>query len=337
MRKFLLVALAFSLLVFGVFLYLSYAENNSHGSRRDNQRFSVNQGDNVFALSKRLEEAHIISLQYVFMWHLARIGKTHSLVAGTYDLSGDLTPTEIAFAITEGKVVSRDIKVTFPEGWNSKKMSARLTANGLPGEVFLALVQKPKSEWKQKYDFLLDAPENASLEGFLFPDTYLFDKEASAEIIIEKMLTNFGKKFDASLRAPVIEEKKSIYKTVTLASIVENEVKSMEDRKKVADLFLRRIATGQALQSCATLQYILGVDKKQYSFDETRTVSPYNTYINTGLPPGPIGNPGLVSLSATLSPQSNQYVYFLSDPKTGKTIFSVTYDEHVKNKNLYGL
>lgn len=337
MRKFLLVALGFSVLTLVMFFHLSYGETNSHGMRKDAVRFEVNQGENVFSLSKRLEDERLISSRFTMMWHLARIGKTHALVAGTYDLNGNLSVTEIAFMITLGRVISRDIKITFPEGWNSKKMSERLTANGLPGAEFLLLVKNPKPDWKNQFDFLSDAPKNASLEGFLFPDTYFFVPEASAEMIIEKLLTNFGKKFDTSLRQSAKEQKHSIFETVTLASIVENEVKSMEDRKIVADIFLRRLATGQALQSCATLQYILGVDKTQYSYNETRTPSPYNTYINTGLPFGPIGNPGLVSLQATLTPQSNNYFYFLSDPKTGKTIFSVTYEEHVKNKNLYGL
>jgi len=336
-RIFLIIALTLSLLTVGAFFYLSYAEGHSYGVRKDNQRFEVNQGENVFSLSERLESSGLIASRFTFMWHLARTEKTRSLVAGTYSLNGSLTVTEITFMITEGKVISRDIKVTFPEGWNSKKMSARLTANDLPGADFLALVQKPKPEWRQKYDFFADAPADTSLEGFLFPDTYFFDPEASAEVIIEKMLVNFGKKFDVPLRQSAIRQKHSIYETVTLASIIENEVKSMEDRKRVADIFLRRISVGQALQSCATLQYILGVDRTQYSFDETRTPSPYNTYINTGFPPGPIGNPGLVSFQATLAPESNPYFYFLSDPKTGKTIFSVTYDEHVNNKNLYGL
>lgn len=337
MRTFLLFSLTLSLLALGVFFTLSYAEDNSHGSRRDTQRFIVNEGDNVLTLSEHLEDANIIASRYVLMWHLARIGKTHDLVAGTYGLSGDLTVTGIAFMITEGQVISRDVKITFPEGWNSKKMAERLTANGLPGADFLALVQEPKLEWRQTFDFLADAPTDASLEGFLFPDTYLFDRESSAEIIIEKMLTNFDKKLDVSLRAIVKAENKTLYETVTLASIVENEVKSVADRKMVADLFLRRLSIGQALQSDATLQYILGVDKIQHSFEETRTQSPYNTYINPGLPPGPIGNPGLVSLRATINPEKNSYFYFLNDTKTGETIFSVTFEEHVRNKGLHGL
>jgi UPF0755 protein len=248
-----------------------------------------------------------------------------------------LTIREIAFMITEGKVAPHDVRVTFPEGWGSKKMAQRLTANGLPGAEFLSLVQSPKPAWKAQFDFLADAPQSATLEGFLFPDTYFFDPQSSADVIVEKMLNNFGKKFDAPIRAKVAEQKRSVYETVTLSSIVENEVKSFEDRKIVADIFLRRLGIGQALQSCATLQYILGVDRTQYSYAETQTPSPYNTYINKGLPPGPIGNPGLISLQAVLSPQGNTYFYFLSDPKTGNTIFSTTYEDHLKNKKLYGL
>ncbi|MDP3957258.1 MAG: endolytic transglycosylase MltG [bacterium] len=337
MRTFLFIALLLSLLTFGGFFYLSYAAQHSHGVSRQVQRFEVKQGENIFSLAERLEAAGLISSRYVFMWHLVREQKTHNLVAGTYGLSGNLSVADMALMITEGKTIPRDVRVTFPEGWNSKKMAERLTANGLPGADFLALVQKPQPELRKQFDFLSDMPAGASLEGFLFPDTYFFDPQTSAETIIDKMLTNFGKKFDASLRTAVQEQKKSLYATVTLASIVENEVKTEVDRKMVVDIFLRRLAIGQALQSCATLQYVLGVDRVQYSYAETQTPSPYNTYINPGLPPGPISNPGLVSLRATLTPLANPYFYFLNDPETGEIIFSVTYEEHLKNKNLHGL
>lgn len=337
MRLFLLIAVTLTVLTVGTFFYLSYAAERSHGITRQEVRFEVEPGENVYDLSQRLESRGLIASRYAFLLYVARQGKANTLVAGTYSLSGDLTIAEITYMVTEGKTVSRDTRITFPEGWNSKKMAERLTANNLPGKEFLVLVQNPKAEWLQKYDFLNGLPAQVSLEGFLFPDTYFFDPEASAEAIIEKMLANFGRKIDASYRAAVKDQKRTLFDTVTLASIVENEVRSAEDRKVVADIFLRRLAIGQALQSCATLQYILGVDRVQYSYEETQTPSPYNTYINPGLPPGPIGNPGLLSLQATLSPQSNPYFYFLSDPETGKTIFSVTYDEHLKNKNLYGL
>ena len=337
MRTFLFIALLLSLLTFGGFFYLSYSASHFHGISRQIQRFEVRQGENMFSLAERLEAAGLISSRYVFLWHLVREQKTRDLVAGAYSLSGNLSVAEIAFMITEGKTVPRDVRITFPEGWGSKKMAQRLTANGLPGADFLMLVQKPQPELRKQFDFLSDMPAGASLEGFLFPDTYFFDPQTSAEAIVEKMLTNFGKKFDVVLRTAAEKQKRSLFATVTLASIVENEVKTETDRKMVADIFLRRLAVGQALESCATLQYILGVDRVQYSYAETQTPSPYNTYINSGLPPGPIGNPGLMTLNATISPQANSYFYFLNDPKTGETIFSVTYEEHLKNKSSHGL
>lgn len=337
MRTLLIIALTLSMLTMGVFFYLSYQAEHSYGADKQIQSFEVKQGENVFSLSSRLETAGLITSRYAFMWYVAREQKVHSLVAGLYGLSGNLSVADMVLMITEGKVISRDIRITFPEGFTSKKMAERLIANGLPGADFLKLVQKPPAELRQQFDFLSGIPKDASLEGFLFPDTYFFDPQASAETIVEKMLTNFGKKFDASLQTAIGEQKRSLYDVVTLASIVENEVKTETDRKMVVDIFLKRLAIGQALESCATLQYVLGVDKTQYSYAETRTQSPYNTYINTGLPPSPIGNPGIVSLEATLAPTTNPYYYFLNDPKTEQTIFSVTYEEHLKNKNLYGL
>ncbi|MDO8565690.1 MAG: endolytic transglycosylase MltG [Candidatus Moranbacteria bacterium] len=337
MRIFLFIALLFSTLTFGGFFYLSYAAQHASGGNSQVQRFEVKQGEGMFSLGERLEAAGLISSRYVFLWHLVRVEKTHNLVAGTYSLSGEMSVAGIALVITEGKTVSRDVRITFPEGWNSKKMAERLTANGLPGASFLRLVEKPQPELRNQFDFLSALPIGATLEGFLFPDTYFFDPQTSAEAIVEKMLTNFGKKFDSALRMAAEKQKRSLFATVTLASIVENEVKTETDRKIVADIFSRRLAIGQALQSCATLQYILGVDRVQYSYAETQTPSPYNTYINPGLPPGPIGNPGLMTLNATISPQANPYFYFLNDPKTGETIFSITYEEHLKNKSLHGL
>lgn len=337
MRIFLLVALFLTILTVGGFLILSYVSDHTNGVSKQVMRFEVGQGENVFSVADRLKATGLISSKYVFLWHIAQERKVHSLVSGVYSLSGNLTISEISLLITEGKTIPSDVRITFPEGWNSKKMAERLTMNGLPGADFLALVQKPSSELKQRFDFLSGVPKDTSLEGFLFPDTYFFDPKTSADVIVEKMLLNFSKKFDATLRTATESQKRSLYETVTLASIVENEVRSDVDRKMVADIFSRRLAIGQPLQSCATLQYILGVDRVQYSYAETQIPSPYNTYINKGLPPGPIGNPGIVSLRATLFPQNNPYFYFLSDPNTGETIFSITYEEHLKNKALHGL
>jgi UPF0755 protein len=118
---------------------------------------------------------------------------------------------------------------------------------------------------------------------------------------------------------------------------VEKEVRSEEDMKTVAGIFWKRVKDEYLLQSCATLAYILGEDKTQYSYEDTQINSVYNTYLNPGLPPGPVSNPGLNAIQASINPEENDYYYFLSDPKTGKTIFSKTLEEHNLNKVRYGL
>jgi UPF0755 protein len=120
-----------------------------------------------------------------------------------------------------------------------------------------------------------------------------------------------------------------------MASIIEKEVRSTSDMKIVSGIFWNRIKNGQALQSCATLAYVLGVNKAQYSLEDTKVDSLYNTYKYRGLPPGPIANPGLDAITAAIYPESTNYNYFLSDPATGKTIYSKTLDEHNANKYKY--
>ena len=341
MRRFLIIAAVLSIITFGGFLYLSSVAQYSHGTAVAEQRFEVRQGEHIFALSERLENAGLIASRYAFIWHIIREGKTKNLVIGTYGLSGNLTPTDIAFLITEGKTMSRDTKITFPEGWTLKKMAERLTANGLPGKEFLTQAQQPLQEWRTKFDFLATLPIGASLEGYVFPDTYFFAPEATAEDIITVLLTNFEKKWERIVRqsdeSDGAFDPKRLHAVVTLASIIEEEGRTKEERDMISDIFRKRIALGQPLQSDATINYILGTTRLQPTLKDLEKVSPYNTYRNKGLPPGPISNPGLVSLQAALFPKSNPYYYFLVDINTGETFYATTFEEHVKNRSLHGL
>jgi UPF0755 protein len=186
-----------------------------------------------------------------------------------------------------------------------------------------------------KPDFLKDAPADADLEGFLFPDTYRVFKNATAEDIVQKLLDNFNDKLTLDLRTDIAKQGKSIFDVITMASIIEKEVKSPEDMKIVSGIFWQRTGDSYPLESCATLAYILGVNKKQYTYEDTKINSPYNTYQNAGLPPGPICNPGLAAIQAAIYPQTTDYHYFLTRPDTGATIFSKTYQEHLRNKAKY--
>lgn len=239
-----------------------------------------------------------------------------------------------------------DRTVTIIEGWNSRQIAEKLADSqlGFSTNDFLKIVGQPKknyqslpaSQWpvdfSDKYIFLQDKPKQVGLEGYLFADTYRFRPSSSPEEVIIKMLDNFDRQLNTKMRQDIEQQGKTIYQIITMASLLEKEVKTEQDMKMVADIFWRRIKNGQRLESCATLAYILEQNKPQYSFEETRIDSPYNTYINSGLPPGPIGSPSLKAIKSAIYPTSNDYNFFLSRPDSGETIFSRDFEEHKTNK-----
>ena len=165
-----------------------------------------------------------------------------------------------------------------------------------------------------------------SKEGFLFPDTYLVDYGASLDEIISQIESNFDSKLDPYLEA-IQEKGLSLEEIITMASLIEKEVQTKEDKEMVSGIFWKRVKAGVPLQSCASIAYIKGVPQWRYSFEDTRIESPYNTYLYYGLPPGPISNPGLDSIEAAIYPKDSLYWYYLSTLE-GETIYSRTLDEH---------
>jgi UPF0755 protein len=308
----------------------------SHGTGNVAQAFEIKSGERTKDISKRLEESGFIKNDLYFNYYVWKTNSKGKILAGKYELRGSMTIPEIVQVLSIGEVVSNEVKVTFPEGINVKSMAEVLKSKGFNAEDFLS-----KSNCgcgvKTDYKFLEGKPQGVSLEGFLFPDTYIFYKDATAVSVINRMLLNFDEKLNSDMRLEIEKRGKSIFEIVTMASILEKEVKSPEDMKIASGIFWDRIEAGMPLQSCATIAYVLGKEKKQYSFDDTRTPSPYNTYLNKGLPPGPIDNPGINALQAAIYPAKTDYIYFLTDPETGETIFSKTIEEHNANKVKYGL
>ncbi len=341
MRTTLFIAVIFSLFVVGLFAFGLYATEHFTGSVSGTQRFTVAPNENALALGERLEKSGIIFSRYTFLWYLVREEKTRKIIAGEYLLSGSLTTPEVALVVTSGKTVSSDIKVTFPEGWTMANMAERLTANNLPGKEFLTLAENPLQEWRAKFYFLESLPAQASLEGYLFPDTYQFAPDVTAETIISLMLNTFEKKlsnisgFGGETNGTF--DPKLLHGFVTMASIIEEEGRTKDERDMISDVFWKRIAIGQALQSDATVNYVHGTSNLQPTFKDIESNSPYNTYKNVGLPPGPISNPSLMSIQAAIYPKKNPYFYFLVSAKTKETVYSVTFEEHVRNRSLHGL
>jgi len=176
-------------------------------------------------------------------------------------------------------------------------------------------------------DYLEVEELSSDLEGYLFPDTYEISPEDGTEEIINKMLDNFDKKLSLKLREEIASQEKTVHEIVIMASLIEKEVRTLEDKKIVSGILWKRIEVGMPLQVDATITYITGRKSTEILKQELEIDSPYNTYKYKGLPFGPICNPGLESILAAVYPESSEYWFYLSTPE-GETIFSKTLKKH---------
>lgn len=318
--------IAIGLIILFLTSFALYMRHYMYSPNKNNveTEFTIQKGENVKVIAKTLQDKKLIKNDLPFLIYLKYKGISGRLIAGEYRFDPKLTPMEIVDIITSGRIASQ--KITIPEGWTSVQIAEYLAKKEIvTKENFLKATKE-----KYDYDFLSDKPSGTDLEGYLFPDTYQISYHSNSKDIIDKMLINLDKKLTSQIRAEVESSGYSLYEVLTLASVVEREVAKQEDRKVVAGIFLSRLKEETPLESCATIQYILEVNKKQFTYEETRTPSPYNTYINKGLPFGPIGNPGVESINAVLHPQITEYRFFLS--ANGVTYYSKTLAEHEDKK-----
>jgi UPF0755 protein len=209
----------------------------------------------------------------------------------------------------------------------------------IDADEFLRIIKKQDLTDLSSYEFLSSLPESATLEGFLFPDTYRVSVEASAEELVHIMMDNFDEKLSPATRQAIGAQGLSIFEAVTLASIIQRESVVVSESPAIASVFLNRLRDGTKLQADPTVQYALGYQqatdnwwKSPLSFEDLEINSPYNTYMVHGLPPGPISNPGLSYLEAVAAPLISEYYFFVADCEAevpGSHIFSKTYDEHL--------
>ena len=238
--------------------------------------------------------------------------------------------------ILETIVVSErnTVKVIIPEGYNVKQIAETFNNAGICStDEFYAALDVSLYD----YRFLNDLPARDNrLEGYLFPATYEFNPGTPATEVVNTMLKSFDAVFTDEYYKRAEEVNVTVDEVVTMASIVERETNAEGERAKVAGVFYNRINSNMPLQSCATVQYILGENKPVLSESDTKIDSPYNTYKNTGLPIGPIASPGEECIKAALWPEKTDAFYFLLGTD-GTHIFSKTYEEHLKAMNENGL
>jgi UPF0755 protein len=196
-------------------------------------------------------------------------------------------------------------------------------------------------DFSQQFSFLKDKPKYYSLEGFLFPDTYRVYADATVDDVIVKMLENFDEKLTDKMRQDIVSQGKTIYDIIIMASLIEKEAPidyedpENRDARIVSDIFWGRLQTNQALQSDATLSYLLKDNNPSHSTNDLEIDSPYNSYKYRGLPPTPICNPGIRAIEAAIYPIKTNYNYFLTSLNDGQIYYAVTYDEHLQNKYKY--
>jgi peptidoglycan lytic transglycosylase G len=330
----------------------------------DSQRITVEvtTGANDSEIAQLLFEKGLVKSQLAFLYAVQQAGRSGNLQAGVYDLSPSLTPSEIVAALRQEP--GQEVTITLIEGWRLEQMVAYLGTTKLTMnlEEFAALATSPPADLIAQYDFLADLPPGRSLEGYLYPDTYRVDANATARQVIEKLLDTFGRRLTQEIRDGIAAQGLTIDQAVTLASIVEREAVLDAERPTIAGVYLNRINNPKAgtvglLQADPTLQYGLATAQfgsrpvrdwaqitwwppLQSAGDEVTlpdALAGYQTYLVKGLPPTPIAAPRIASIAAVAAPDTESgYFYFVAacpnGVRDGSHYFAKTYAEQLANQ-----
>jgi len=258
-------------------------------------------------------------------------GYDTKLQAGEYALSPAMDLKTILEKIARGDVVTHTVKFTVPEGYELVRIIEKMVAAGFGTEAEIVEILRSGTF---DYPFLDHIDRTFMLEGFLFPETYTFKEDATPYEVIDTMLAQFDRVFKADYYDRLGELDMDLNQIVTLASIIEREAKLDEERALIASVFHNRLGSGIKLESCATVQYVLGERKAELTYEDVAIESDYNTYKYPGLPPGPIASPGEKSLVAALYPADTDYFFFVvKDEVEGSHYFNATYREHLDDQN----
>lgn len=268
------------------------------------QIIKIQAGDGLSAIAKRLREAGLITEPFKYKLMAQLRGEAQHLKAGEYQLAASMTPLEILDKIVRGDV--RLIKLTVPEGYNLRQIAVLVAQTGLASEdaFYKAATDAAVA---RKHDI-----QAATLEGYLFPETYHFPPKVAPGEIISKMTAQFWTVFSDEMKQRAKKMNLSVHQVVTLASIIEKETGATEERPLISSVFHNRLKRGMRLESDPTVIYGLKSFDGNLTRKHLNTPTPYNTYAIKGLPPGPIANPGYEALKAALHPSDTRYLFFVS-------------------------
>jgi UPF0755 protein len=278
-----------------------------------------------------LDEEGIIANPTLFHIIVKIEGAEQSLKAGSYLLSAHMTPLDIIEQLQTGRVQTE--RVVIPEGFEIRQIAEVLATKNLADrDRFIELASDVALVYGENSP--LDLPL-ATLEGYLYPDTYLFHEGQTEEDLIRQMVARFIAVTETDI-TPLLEGSEfTLHEVVTLASIVEREIAVDHERPVVASVYLNRLAINMPLQADPTVRYVTTEDRPQVLYRDLEIDSPYNTYRYGGLPPGPIASPGLASMLAVLNPAETEYYFFVSR-RDGTHEFTQTYNEHLRARRTLG-
>lgn len=306
----IILALAFGLIFLGMIKVVFPPANFP-----DSPFYHVDRGDSVTQIATELKEKGFIQSKIAFKIFVILLGGEKRMQVGTYFFRQPISSVNIALKLTNRFLGYKPITFTVYEGMSNKKIAA-------------ALVKKfPKFSQK---DFL---EKTANFEGRLFPDTYFFSPYDTIDDVIYEMNQNFDNQI-SPLKMAVVVSGKTLGQILTMASLIERETKTDEDRHLVSGILWKRISLGMPLQVDATFEYFTNKNTYTITKSEMKKDSPYNTYTNKGLPPTPIANPGLASIEAAINPTFSPYLYYLTG-RDGKMYYAKDFAGHKKNRRLY--
>jgi UPF0755 protein len=300
--------------------------------RADNRSFVITRGETAGQIGKRLEQEGVIRSALAFDYVLYESERENALQSGSYTVSAALTPRDLAKLFE--KAPGEQIVLRIIDGWRLSEIATAVN-KAFPSITKEAFTQAAVVGGR-KNTVLIGMDATASLEGFLFPDTYFMRPDTAAPQIVDVLLDTFERKVGATLRSASSARKVTIYDIVKLASIVEREARDRNESPTIAGVYTNRLKIGMKLDADPTIQYALG-EWRELSLDDLKLDSPYNTYLYPNLPPTPIANPGVAALEGAAKPADVPYFYFVAkDDGTGGHAFAVTVEEHEANRVKYG-
>lgn len=299
---------------------------------------TIADGESARKIAEELQEAGVIQSARLFRVLVAFMGIENELLAGSYEFDKGMTTLAVIHRIHTG--VTAPLMVTIPEGLRAEEIADLLQGKGVVSKAdFLSALKEDYSK-----SFLPEDAGARNLQGYLFPATYGFSRSTTGHQAVQQMLDAFEKQVVAEVQPQLETTGLTLDQVITLASIVEREAVKPEERPLIASVYLNRMKVGIPLQADPTVQFALANDpqsvatygywKKELSLADLEIDSPYNTYKNAGLPPGPIACPGLDSIRAVLRPAQTSYLFFVAKDD-GSHVFAETLEEHLRNVQLY--